>query len=161
MDTDSIKSFSYQAQGNTLTFEKSDDTWYYQPDHSIKIDQNIIKNMLAAVEKVTAEEKLEDVKDTSEYGFDAPVNVLTFTLSDGTRTITIGMQNEITNEYYIMDHNTSAIYIVNDGLSSAFSKTLEDVTAVEEATEENTTGKETTGEETTEQNTTEENTAGE
>lgn len=139
IETDKIKSFSYQVAGNTLTFEKEEGTWYYQPDHTINIDQSAISSMLSAVEKVTAEEKLEAVEDASEYGFDSPTNVLTFELEDGTRTITIGMQNDITNEYYIMDNNSSAIYIVNDGLTSTFSKAIEDVTAAEEVTEESTT----------------------
>lgn len=143
IDKDAVKSFSYQIDGNTITFEKEEDTWYYQPDHSINIDQDAISEMLDAVTAVTAEEKLENVEDTSEYGFDSPTNVLTFTMEDGTRTITIGMQNEITSEYYIMDNNSSAIYVVETNLNTTFSKSVEDVTAEEEETEDTT---DTTGE---------------
>lgn len=143
IDKDAVKSFSYQIDGNTITFEKEEDTWYYQPDHSINIDQDAISTMLDTVTAVTAEEKLENVEDTSEYGFDSPTNVLTFTMEDGTRTITIGMQNEITSEYYIMDNNSSAIYVVETNLNTTFSKSVEDVTAEEEETEDTT---DTTGE---------------
>ncbi|WP_075718766.1 DUF4340 domain-containing protein [Roseburia sp. 499] len=143
IDKDAVKSFSYQIDGNTITFEKEEYTWYYQPDHSINIDQDAISEMLDAVTAVTAEEKLENVEDTSEYGFDSPTNVLTFTMEDGTRTITIGMQNEITSEYYIMDNNSSAIYVVETNLNTTFSKSVEDVTAEEEETEDTT---DTTGE---------------
>lgn len=143
IDKDAVKSFSYQIDGNTITFEKEEDTWYYQPDHSINIDQDAISTMLDAVTVVTAEEKLENVEDTSEYGFDSPTNVLTFTMEDGTRTITIGMQNEITSEYYIMDNNSSAIYVVETNLNTTFSKSVEDVIVEEEETEDTT---DTTGE---------------
>lgn len=143
IDKDAVKSFSYQIDGNTITFEKEEDTWYYQPDHSINIDQDAISEMLDAVTAVTAEEKLENVEDTSEYGFDSPTNVLTFTMEDGTRTITIGMQNEITSEYYIMDNNSSAIYVVETNLNTTFSKSVEDVIVEEEETEDTT---DTTGE---------------
>lgn len=143
IDKDAVKSFSYQIDGNTITFEKEEDTWYYQPDHSINIDQDAISTMLDAVTAVTAEEKLENVEDTSEYGFDSPTNVLTFTMEDGTRTITIGMQNEITSEYYIMDNNSSAIYVVETNLNTTFSKSVEDVIVEEEETEDTT---DTTGE---------------
>lgn len=143
IDKDAVKSFSYQIDGNTITFEKEEDTWYYQPDHSINIDQDAISTMLDAVTVVTAEEKLENVEDTSEYGFDSPTNVLTFTMEDGTRTITIGMQNEITSEYYIMDNNSSAIYVVETNLNTTFSKSVEDVIVEEEGTEDTT---DTTGE---------------
>lgn len=143
IDKEKVKSFSYQVDGNTLTFEKEEDTWYDKDDHSINIDQDAISTMLDAVAEVTAEEKLENVEDTSEYGFDSPTNVLTFEMEDGTRTITIGMQNEITSEYYIMDNNSDAIYVVTTNLSATFSKSVEDVTAKEE---EETTGAGTTAE---------------
>ncbi|NLK77878.1 MAG: DUF4340 domain-containing protein [Clostridiales bacterium] len=129
IDKEKVNAFSYQLNGTTITFEKDGDTWYYQSDHSINIDQDKINTMLAAVADVTSEEKLENVEDTSEYGFDNPTNVLTFTMGDGTRTITIGMQNEITNQYYIMDNNSDTIYIVDSSMSTAFSKSVEDMTA--------------------------------
>lgn len=153
IDKEKVKSFSYLVDGNTLTFEKEEDTWYDKDDHSINIDQDAISTMLDAVAEVTAEEKLENVEDTSEYGFDSPTNVLTFEMEDGTRTITIGMQNEITSEYYIMDNNTNAIYVVTTNLSATFSKSVEDVTAKEEeeTTEAGTTAEDgtTEGEDTT------------
>lgn len=138
IEKDKVKAFSYQTAGTTITFEKEEDTWYYQGDHSIKIDQDAVSAMLDAVAKVTAEEKLENVEDTSEYGFDSPTNVLTFQMEDGTRTITIGMQNEITDEYYIMDNNSNAIYVVTTDLNTTFSKSVEDMTAVEETTDDGT-----------------------
>lgn len=153
IDKEKVKSFSYQVDGNTLTFEKEEDTWYDKDDHSINIDQDAISTMLDAVAEVTAEEKLENVEDTSEYGFDSPTNVLTFEMEDGTRTITIGMQNEITSEYYIMDNNSDAIYVVTTNLNATFSKSVEDVTAKEEeeTTEAGTTAEAgtTEGEDTT------------
>lgn len=128
IDTDKVKSFSYKVEGKTLVFEKEKDTWYYQPDHSVKIDQEAVKTMLDTAAEVTVEEKLEDVKDISQYGFDSPGNVLIFESEDGTQTITIGMQNDITSRYYIMNSESEEIYIVNGELSSVFSKTLEQMT---------------------------------
>lgn len=134
IDTDSVNAFSYQLDGAAITFEKEDDTWYYKEDHSINVDQDAITDMLDAVAQVTATQRLEEVADTSEYGFDSPANVLTFEMEDGTRTITIGMQNEITGEYYIMDNNSDAIYVTETNPGSAFSKSVEDVTLEEDET---------------------------
>lgn len=161
IDADSVKSFSYLLDGATVTFEKEDDTWYYKEDHSINIDQDAISTMLSAVAEVTATQKLEDVEDTSEYGFDSPTNVLTFEMEDGTRTITIGMQNEITSEYYIMDSNSDAVYIIETDLSSSFSKSVEDVTAEEEeeTTDETTDDEESADAETTDAGTADEESA--
>lgn len=159
IDKEKVKAFSYQVNGNTITFEKEGDTWYYKDDHSINIDQDAISTMLNATVEVTAEQKLENVEDTGEYGFDSPTNVLTFEMEDGTRTITIGMQNEITSEYYIMDNNSNAIYVVQTNLNTMFSKSVEDVTAEEEEEESAEDG--TAGEETTENGTVEDTTESE
>lgn len=159
IDKEKVKSFSYQVNGNTITFEKEEDTWYYKDDHSINIDQDAISTMLNATVEVTAEQKLENVEDIGEYGFDSPTNVLTFEMEDGTRTITIGMQNEITSEYYIMDNNSNAIYVVQTNLNTTFSKSVEDVTAEEEEEESAEDG--TAGEENTEDGTVEDTTESE
>lgn len=159
IDKEKVKSFSYQVDENTLTFEKEEDTWYYKEDHSINIDQDAISTMLESAAEVTAEQKLENVEDISEYGFDSPTNVLTFEMEDGTRTITIGMQNEITSEYYIMDNNSNAIYVVQTNLNATFSKSVEDVTVEEEEEESAEDG--TAGDETTEDGTVEDTTESE
>lgn len=132
VDNEAVTSFSYQLQGNTLTFEKEDDTWYYQPDHSINIDQNGITSMLSAVAEITTQKKLEDVEDTAEYGFDEPLNVLQFETSEGSYTVTLGMKNEVTGQYYVMNSESDKVYLIDTDLSSTFSKTVEQLTAQEE-----------------------------
>lgn len=164
IDKEKVNSFSYQVDGNTITFEKEEDIWYCKEDHSISIDQDAISTMLESAAEVTAEQKLENVEDISEYGFDSPTNVLTFEMEDGTRTITIGMQNEITSEYYIMDNNSNAIYVVQTNLNATFSKSVEDVTAEEEeeeSTEDGAAGDGTTEEGATEEGTVEDTTESE
>lgn len=164
IDKEKVNSFSYQVDGNTITFEKEEDIWYYKEDHSISIDQDAISTMLESAAEVTAEQKLENVEDISEYGFDSPTNILTFEMEDGTRTITIGMQNEITSEYYIMDNNSDAIYVVQTNLNATFSKSVEDVTAEEEeeeSTEDGAAGDGTTEEGATEEGTVEDTTESE
>lgn len=139
VDNDAVTSFSYQSAGETLTFEKEDDTWYYQPDHSIPIDQNGITSMLSAVAKVTTQEKFKDVEDTAEYGFDEPLNVLQFETAEGSYTVTLGMKNEVTSQYYVRNSESDMVYLIDTDLSSTFAKTVEELTAEEEETDTDNT----------------------
>lgn len=132
VDSDKVVFFSYQSGGETLTFEKEEDTWYYQPDHSIKIDQSSIASMLSAVAEITAQEKLENVKDTAEYGFEEPLNALQFETSEGSYTVTLGMKNEITGQYYVKNSQSDTVFLIDTDLSAVFSKTVEELTAQEE-----------------------------
>lgn len=136
VNSDDVTSFSWQSQGETLTFEKEEDTWYYQPDHSIKIDQDGIGDLLSAVEKVTTQNKLEDVEDTAEYGFDDPTNVLTFKTGEESYTVTLGMKNEVTSQYYVKNSQSDTIYLIDTDPSATFAKTVEDLTAQEETDSE-------------------------
>lgn len=135
IDSSTVTSFSYQMDGTELVFEKESDTWYYQPDHSIPIDQDAVTAMLSVVKKVTASEELKDVENQAEYGLDQPSNVLKFYTEDGEETVTLGMKNEITGQYYLTGSKSDSIYLTDTDVSSSFGKTIEELTAQEESVE--------------------------
>lgn len=135
IDSSTVTSFSYQLDGTGLVFEKEEDTWYYEKDHSIPIDQDAVTAMLSMVKKVTASEELKDVKDQAEYGLGQPSNVLKFCTEDGEKTITIGMKNEITGQYYLTGSKSGSVYLTDTDLSASFGKTVEELTVQEESEE--------------------------
>ncbi|MEG0961709.1 MAG: DUF4340 domain-containing protein [Lachnospiraceae bacterium] len=131
VDSKKVNAFSYQIEGTELTFEKQEDIWYYQPDHNIKIDQNSMTSMLSSVNKLTTTQKLTKGSNPDEYGFQNPQNVLTFETDQGTYTVTLGMKNEVTGQYYVKNSESDTIYLIDTDLNTTFSKTVEQVTAVE------------------------------
>lgn len=127
-----LNSFSYLTGGVSLTFEKAEGTWYYQEDHGIKIDQEGIKAMLSAVSSITTTTaKLEDA-DLAEFGLEPPVNTLVFHTTEGIYTVTLGMKNQVTGEYYVKNSESDAAYLIAADLNTTFSKTVEELTAKEE-----------------------------
>ena len=128
MSADKVTEFSYQNNGEEITFVKEDDTWYYQADKSVSIKQTSITSMLSNVGTITAGQKLEAPEDISEYGFDEPQNVIRVKGTDQELTITIGMYNSMTSQYYLMVSGDDSVYLVDSTIYTAFQKSVADVT---------------------------------
>lgn len=69
--------------------------------------------------------------DTAEYGFDAPVNVITFTTAAGKTTLTLGMENPVTGQYYLQKDGGGEIYLIPSTLEAGFSTTLDEMVKAE------------------------------
>ena len=142
MSAETITEFSYKKSGEEITFVKEDDTWYYQADKAVNIAQTSISTMLSNVKTITADQKIEKPEDISEYGFDEPQNVIRLKGTDQELTITVGMYNSMTSQYYLMLSGDDNVYLVGSTVHNAFNKSVEDVTEEEEET----TDDESTGE---------------
>lgn len=152
-DTDDVTAFSYQLNGETLSFTKDGDNWLYDGDTSLDLDEDSITSMLSAVSNLTTEEALEEYDSLSDYGLDTPSNTITVTTADGTITLLAGNQNEITNSYYMMTGDSDTVYLISTDLNSTFSSAVDDLIAEEEETEteEPEEATETVSEDTTEE----------
>ncbi len=129
LKADEITEFSYQKDEKEVSFVKEEGTWYDQNDRTIPIVQTMISTMLSNVEKVTADQEIADVQDVSEYGFDQPENVIRLKMADGKEhTITIGMYNSMTSQYYMMVDEDTRVYLTDGTVYSAFQKSVEDLT---------------------------------
>ncbi len=152
-DTDDVTAFSYQLNGETLSFTKDGDNWLYDGDTSLDLDEDSITSMLSAVSNLTTEEALEEYDSLSDYGLDTPSNTITVTTADGTITLLAGNQNEITNSYYMMTGDSDTVYLISTDLNSTFGSVVDDLIAEEEETEteEPEEATETVSEDTTEE----------
>lgn len=130
-----IKAFSYQNGNETLSFTKNKDTWTSENDDTLDMDENTISTMLGNITKLEAEEKMDASEDLSEYGFDTPTNVITFTTDSKTTTLVIGMKNDITGQYYVKKDDEDTLYLVSAAMPNAFEKALEDLVVEDTETE--------------------------
>lgn len=133
---ENITAFSYQNGEETLEFVKEEDTWVSKNDESIKLDQAAVDTMLEKIASLEAEEIVESPEELSEYGFDAPTNILTYTTEEGTTTLTIGMENSITNQYYLTKDGEDTLYLIGSSFPSAFQQGIEDLEDTSEASTE-------------------------
>lgn len=99
----------------------------FENDENMKLDQSAVESMVNEIASLEAEEVLDLPEDISKYGFDKPENVITYTTGKGTVTLTVGMENTITNQYYLIQNEADCLYMVNGSFPSAFQKTAGDL----------------------------------
>lgn len=136
--TEDINAFSYQYNNETLSFVKEDGTWYYEADKSISLDQDTMETLVATAAQLTAEQKIKDYEDLSEYGLDTPSNTITLTTGDGTTTLLIGNKNDMLSQYYVKTDQSDSIYLAASAVYTTYQKGIADLT-VTESTEESAT----------------------
>lgn len=136
--TEDINEFSYQYNNETLSFVKEDGTWYYEADKSVSLDQNTMETLVATAAQLTADQKIKDYEDLSEYGLDTPSNTITLTTGDGTTTLLIGNKNDMLSQYYVKTDQSDSIYLAASAVYTTYQKGIADLT-VTESTEESAT----------------------
>ncbi len=130
-----ITAFSYQNGGDTLQFVKEGSTWVMKQDDSLTLNQTLVGDITDEIASLTADQTVENAGELSEYGFDKPGNIITFTTAEGTKTLTIGMENPVTGQYYVKIDGEDTLYLVSGSFPSVFSKSLEELKETTEDTE--------------------------
>ncbi len=127
-----ITAFSYVLDGETLAFSYDGETWTYDGDASVDIDENVVNTMLQTAASITTEECISEYSKLEDYGLEEPSNTIELKTADKSITIYLGNKNAILGEYYLMTSESEDIYLAGSSLASYFSKTIEDLTAEEE-----------------------------
>lgn len=138
VNTEDVNAFSYQYNNETLSFVKEDDTWYYEADKSISLDQDTMETLVATTAQLAAEQEIKDYEDLSEYGLETPSNTITLTTGDGTTTLLIGNKNDMLSQYYVKTNQSDSIYLAGSAVYTTYQKGIADLT-VTESTEESAT----------------------
>lgn len=138
VNTEDVNAFSYQYNNETLSFVKEDDTWYYEADKSISLDQDTMETLIATTAQLTAEQEIKDYEDLSEYGLETPSNTITLTTGDGTTTLLIGNKNDMLSQYYVKTNQSDSTYLAGSAVYTTYQKGIADLT-VTESTEESAT----------------------
>ena len=137
VEKDDIVKITYDYEGETLSFEKEEDTWYYAEDHSLEITQYLVKSMLAGLSPFEVENTFENVEDLAQYGLEEPERVISFEANGNTYTMHVGSHNEASKLYYICFPGENTVYTMESYKIILFNESLEDlVVAPEEETAE-------------------------
>ena len=129
LEAENINSFSFDLNGETVTFTREDESWSLAGDETFPVDTDALASLLNYFSPLQAVRKLEDVdSDLSEFGLDTPQNKFEIGLDDGkTSTITIGSTNSGTGDDYVMlNEDSDVIYTVSSNLRNAISDELYD-----------------------------------
>lgn len=135
-ETDEIIGFSFVNNGETLSFTKDGETWKYDGNEALSMNQVSMTSMAAMVAKIEAVNKLEDHEAISEYGLDTPSNTITITTKEGTKELLIGNENEAVDGYYAMINGEDIVYLISSTLPNKFNCSLDTLEETETETEE-------------------------
>ena len=116
MDSEKITSVSFNGtEGAEEVFEKDGDKWVKKDEPDFPVSQNTLDGAVNALTALSADQKLENPGDLSEYDLDKPQNQITLTEEDGNRIILqVGMKNESSGQYYMKkSEDDKDIYLVS------------------------------------------------
>ena len=122
-----IESLSFYVDKNKVTFEKDGDQWVKSDDKNFPVKQDVLDDAASVISSVYSQRTIEGVDDLSQYGLDKPANTITVKTDDGEKVFRFGIENTTVNQYYMrMDDNETDVYLIDESVADAFSKTLYD-----------------------------------
>lgn len=130
--SDDITAISWQYNGETIHLTKTDDTWTCTEQPDLPLDTDQVTTLLDAVASLEATQQVENPEEDATYGFDAPVNVITYTTADTTTTLTLGNENDITGGNYLKTNDN--VYLVDTTLVNTFDCDVSTLEKTEEST---------------------------
>ena len=140
LEPENVSKLVFTNDTGTYTLTKQEDgTWIYEGDKTLDMDETAVENLISKVSALTSEDKIEQVKDVSEYGLDEPV--VTILVSDGTNSYTmlVGDYNDVTYTYYMcLENDMETVYTMTSYSISSFQSGIDDLIAEEEETTEET-----------------------
>lgn len=132
VSSDDVVNIIYDYDGETYQYEKVEGTWYLAEDHSQSVKQHYINAMALGASKLKATQILENVKDLSQYGLEAPRTVIFDTAIQRFR-IYVGDRNVMTSSYYIqLPDKPDTVYIIPETFINRFNYGPENIIEVQE-----------------------------
>lgn len=120
LDADQIIYLDFKGSDEQLTFtrESASGTWVLQNYTDREVDSSTLTSVLNASCNLTVQQKLENITDYSQFGFDEPGNIVTIKTSSETHTITFGSYNSAGSVIYVMVDSDKTIYVLSSGTNS-------------------------------------------
>lgn len=128
MEYSDIAQFSYQHEGETLSFTRKEEDgeshWYYDADESIPLEQSSIETMVSGLTPLSTETQVEGGEENlGDYGLDTPANTVHLKDQEGNeQEILFGNQNSVTLEYYVLVDGK--VYTVSSEKKENFDQSL-------------------------------------
>ena len=125
LDSDSVKSLSWEYDGETLAFHK-DGSWSYDDDSSFPVSEDKINELLGVFEDLGAAFTIEDVEDYGQYGLDEPSCTIDIQAGEDSYQIELGDFSQMDSQRYLSlgDGN---VYLVTSDPMELYEVTLEDM----------------------------------
>ncbi len=147
LDTSKVSRVAYSYDGKPYVIVKEGMIWKNSADKAMKLKQTDVGDMISTLRKVKADTVIKNPKDIKEYGFTKTKDgikpqiqdIYVKTNDNKSYSILIGAGNPYNkSSYYVMFRGDNNVYLVDEGVATAFQKTLneleqEDTTAANAA----------------------------
>ena len=111
-DAGDITAYSYSDGNQNMSFTKADDTWEYDEDNEIPVNQDTVQSTADVIRQMEAVRELENPDQLSDYGLDKPSYTIQFQDNDGVTTeILIG--NGAGENYYATVGDSGKVYTIS------------------------------------------------
>ena len=144
---DDIVSIKYSDGTSTMTFTKTDDTWSYEEDTTVALEQSTMESMADTFGKIIANRTLEEPDALSDYGLEESAYTIELADKEGNVT-TVYIGNQTGSDYYLTVGDKKVVYTVSSSVVNAMEFDVEELREASEESE-GETGDET-GDETSE-----------
>ena len=122
----SLTSISYNNNGETLSFEKGRNKWYYSKNKKYPITQSSLESLASTFQKVEAVRELKNEDALKDYGLDKPTYTVRVKDKSG-KSVIYYIGNATGENYYITYGDKSKIYTVSSDIASGLSSSLDDL----------------------------------
>ena len=129
ISSDDVKSVSYTADQDKIELDKKEDSWVRKGETDFPLKQDSVDSAVNNIINLSADQKIADVEELSEYDLDAPQNEITITSGDdSTETvIQVGMKNDSTSQYYVKkSDDDKTVYLVASSALDPFMSSIYD-----------------------------------
>lgn len=119
---ESVTALSWEQDGKTLSFHKSE-TWHYDGDDAFPVSEERIQELLEQFESFGVSFIIEDVEDYGQYGLDTPVCTIDLEAGEESWKIQLGDYSKMDSKRYVSIGDGNA-YLVNNDPLDLFDTTL-------------------------------------
>ena len=116
---DDATALSWEYDGETSSFSKSDGAWQYDKDPAFPVDEDKIDDLLNNFVNVSSSKTIENPEDVSQYGLDDPAVTVNIKAGSESRTFEFGNATDITGEYYCSTGDGN-VYLVSSLIADSF-----------------------------------------
>lgn len=127
---DSIQALSWEHNGETLAFHK-DGAWLYDEDENFPVSEDMVNELLAQFQPLSAAFVIENVEDYGQYGLDDPVCTIHLTAEEQSYEIKLGDFSKMDSQRYVSVGDGNVYLAQHDPLDE-FDAVLSDMIAHDE-----------------------------
>ena len=127
-----VRSFSWEEDGDSLSFHKEEDRWVYDGDEHFPADTDKVENLLRQFEAFGVGFTIEDVEDPGTYGLAEPEDTLTIETEEKMYQIDMGDYSKMDQQRYVSIGDGKVYLAAHDPCADFSDTTLRELALLDE-----------------------------